>query len=68
MQNKLLYPNRLAAFMGLAFGHFVPGFAPRRVATGDNSNNSLGNFLRSRERLLWNKRVPYVRAKHGPLS
>lgn len=68
MRNNPIYPNRLAAFMGLAFGHFVPGFAPRRVATGGNSNNSLGNFLRSRERMLWSKDRPYVRAKHGPLS
>ena len=68
VQNKPLYPNRLAAFMALAFSHAVPGFAPRRVATGGNSNNSLGNFLRSRERVLWNKRMPYVRAKHGSLS
>ena len=68
MKNTSIYPNRLAAFMAFAFGYFVPDLAPRHVPTGANSNNSLGNFLRSRERLLWNKRVPYVRAKHGPLS
>lgn len=68
MKNTPIYPNRLAAFMAFACGRFVPGFAPRRVATGGNSNNSLGNFLRSRERTLWNKDSTYVRAKHGPLS
>lgn len=68
MKNTPIYPTPLAAFMGFAFGHFVPGFTPRRVATGSNSNNSLGNFLRSRERVLWNGCMPYVRAKHGPLS
>ena len=68
MRNNPIYPNSLAAFMALAFGQLVPGFAPRRVPTGGNSNNSLGNFLRSRERMLWNKGRPYVRAMHGPLS
>ena len=56
MRNNPIYPNSLAAF------------TPRHVPTGDNSNNSLGNFLRSRERMLWSKGRPYVRAKQGPLS